>query len=93
VVQARLDTTANSFQPGVDKSGMAERENLADGTDGKDLSTVGYSARWCMGQLEDGILVLGARIAAGTLPKATLASQNADSRAAGHVITCFGGCN
>ena len=45
VVQARLDTTTNSFQPGVDKNGMAECENLADGADGKDLPTVGYSAR------------------------------------------------
>jgi len=46
VVQAHLDTTTNSFQPGVNKNGRAEQENLADGTDGKDLSTVGCSARW-----------------------------------------------
>ena len=46
VVQARLDTTANSLQPGVDENGMAECENLAAGADGKDLSTAGYSARW-----------------------------------------------
>ena len=45
VVQACLDTTASSFQPGVDKNGMAECENLADGADGKDLSTSEYSAR------------------------------------------------
>ena len=53
MVQARLDTTTNSSQPGVDKNGMAERENLADGTDGRDLSTVGYSARWHERRFED----------------------------------------